>query len=357
MAGSVGTAAAAVAAPAAAAATTKVAVAVADDAAKVAATVADDAAKIAPALVAATKGGMSGTGWLGMGAGAAGIAITLLDAWKDSVGSQKGLTAGSLVNPATVAIGGGAVLLTIGEKTGATNMLMRNGLRSAGIALVLGGLAGAIAGAMKTFGNPLERDSEAVTSSQSQAPTRFGVTLPPAPANLAGVEVASADVIGEGRKLERVPVYVDPTTAKAMPEDASLGEAIGQARAAAQADTEYRSHAVIQTTDGNYWTIRLSGSLDQVDGPKYADGTKYDDRYEPQIGRRQQAIQAIAGVEGHYMFPELMEPTAPVQYADDIPWVTPALPGVKPPATTTPAATSPATTPETTTPAPAAAGS
>jgi hypothetical protein len=313
--------------------------------------VADDAAKaIAPVVVAAAKGGMSGTGWLGMGAGAAGIAITLLDAWKDSVGSQKGLTAGALVNPATVAIGGGAVLLTIGEKTGATNMLMRNGLRSAGIALVLGGLAGAIAGAVNTFGNPLKRESEAVTSSQSQSPTRFGVTLPPAPANLAGVEVASADVIGEGRKLERVPVYVDPATAKALPEDATLGEAIGQARAAAQADESYRSHAVIKTSDGTYWTIRLSGNLDQVDGPKYADGTKYDTRYDPQIGRRQQAIQAIAGVEGHYAFPEGMEPTAPQQYAGDIPWVTPSLPGVK----TTPAPTTPA--PTTSTPATPAAG-
>ncbi len=322
---------------------------------------ADGVAAVAPVLVAATKGGMSGTGWLGMGAGAAGIAITLLDAWKDSVGSQKGLTAGALVNPATVAIGGGAVLLTIGEKTGATNMLMRNGLRSAGIALVLGGLAGAIAGAMKTFGNPLERDSEAVTSSQSQAPVRFGTTLPPSPANLAGVEVASADVIGEGRKLERVPVYVDPSTAKALPEGATLGEAIGAARAAAQGDGDtFRSHAVIQTSDGTYWTIRLSGNLDQVDGPKYSDGSKFDKRYDPQIGRRQQAIQAIAGVEGHYAFPEGMEPTAPVQYAGDIPWVTPSLPGAKPekPATTTPSTTTPATpAPTTTTPAAAAAGS
>ena len=350
MAGSVGTTAATVAAPVAAA--VKAATTTAPAAA-------EGLATVAPVMLAATKGGMSGTGWLGMGAGAAGIAITLLDAWKDSVGSQKGLTAGSLVNPATVAIGGGAVLLTIGEKTGATNMLMRNGLRSAGIALVLGGLAGAIAGAMKTVGNPLERDSEAVTSSQSQAPTRFGTALPPSPANLAGVEVASADVIGEGRKLERVPVYVDPSTAKALPEGASLGDAIGAARAAAQGDGDtYRSHAVVQTTDGQYWTIRLSGNLDQVDGPKFSDGTKYDNRYDPQIGRRQQAIQAIAGVEGHYAFPEGMEPTAPVQYAGDIPWVTPTLPGAKP-VKTDPAPTTPATTPApaTTTPATAAAGS
>ncbi len=340
MAGNVGSAAAAVKAPVAAAAA-----AVIDDAAKVAAGGADDAAKlVAPVVVAATKGGMSGTGWLGMGAGAAGIAITLLDAWKDSVGSQKGLTAGAFVNPTTIAIGGGAALLTIGEKTGATNAFLRNGLRSAGIALVLGGLAGAIMGAMNTFGNPLKRDSEAATSSQSQSPVRFGTVLPPSPANLAGVEVASADVIGEGRKLERVPVYVEPGTAKALPEGTSLGEAIGHARAAAQADDSYRSHAVIRTSDDKLWTVRLSGGLDQVDGPKYADGTKFDVRYDPQIGRRQQAIQAIAGVEGHYAFPEGMEATAPVQYTGDIPWVTPSLAGGKPttPAPTTPAPTTPA---------------
>ncbi len=324
MAGNVGTAVATVTAPAAAAA----------------APVVDDAARVAPVIVAATKGGMSGSGWLGMGAGAAGIALTLLDAWKDSVGSQKGLTAGSLVNPATIAIGGGAVLLTIGETTGATNALMRNGLRSAGIALVLGGLAGAIAGALNTFGNPLERESQAVTSSQSQAPIRFGTTLPPSPANLAGVEVASADVIGEGRRLERVPVYVDASTAKALPEGATLGAAIGAARAAAQGDGDaFRSHAVVQTSDGAYWTIRLTGGLDQVDGPKFADGTKFDARYDPQIGRRQQALQAIAGVEGHYAFPEGMEATAPAQYAGDIPWVTPTLPAAKPTTTTTTPAT------------------
>jgi len=314
----------------------------------------------APAVAAnAAKLGFSGTGWLGMGAGAAGLAITLLDAWKDSVGSQKGLTAGGLVNPTTVAIFGGAALLGIGEKTGATNMLMRNGLRGAGIALVLGGLAGAVAGALNTFGNPLKAETDAVTSSQSQAPVRFGTTLPPSPANLAGVEVASADVIGEGRKLERVPVYVDPSTAKSLPEGASLGEAIGAARAAAQGDGDsFRSHAVIETSDGKYWTVRLSGSLDQVDGPKYSDGTKYDARYDPEIGRRQQAIQAIAGVEGHFAFPEGMEPTAPVQYTGDIPWVTPTLAGAKPTtsATTPPAATT-TPAPTTTTPAAPAAGS
>ncbi|MCW2927804.1 MAG: hypothetical protein JWM86_1772 [Thermoleophilia bacterium] len=307
-----------------------------------AAVVADNAANVAPVVVAAAKSGMSGTGWFGLSAGAAGIAITLLDAWKDSVGSQKGITAGSVVNPATVAIGGGAVLLTIGEKTGATSAIMRNGLRSAGIALVLGGLAGAIAGAMKTFGNPLEADTEAGSSSQSQAPVRFGAALPPAPQNLEGVEVASADVIGEGRKLARVPVYVDPATARQLPVGITLGEAIGQARAATQADELDRSHAVIQTVDGAYWIMRLSGQLDQVDGRNFAEGTKYDDRYDPQIGRRQQAVQAIAGVESHYVFPQSTEATAPVQYTGDIPWVTPELPKattkpVTPAAPTTPA--------------------
>jgi hypothetical protein len=307
------------------------------------------AAAAAPVIVAAGRG-MSGTGWLGLGAGAAGMAITLLDAWKQSVGSQKGLSAGSLINPSTISIGGGAALLAFGEKAIASTPLMRNGLRSAGIALVLGGLVGAISGAMNTFGNPLGAKTEANTSSQSQAPVRFGVTLPPAPANLAGVEVASADVIGEGRTLQRVPVYVDSATAKPVIEGASLGDAIGQARAAAQADDQYRSHAVVQTQDGAYWVMRLSGDLDQVDGPRYADGTKYDSRYEPQIGRRQQAIQAIAGVEGHYAFPEGMEATAPAQYTGEIPWVTPELKGAKDTKPVTPSTTTAPAVPTTPTP-------
>ncbi|MCB0878749.1 MAG: hypothetical protein KDC46_07185 [Thermoleophilia bacterium] len=313
------------AAAAAAATVEKVAAQAAPKAAEAAA---ETAGAAAPVIVQATRS-MSGTGWLGLGAGAAGMAISLLDAWKQSVGSQQGFAAGSLVNPATISIGGGAVLLTLGEKAATTNVFMRNGLRSAGIALVLGGLAGAIAGAVNTFGNPLKQKTEAITSTQSQAPVRFGTDLPPAPANLAGIEMASADVIGKGRTLHRVPIYVDPATAAEMPEDATLGAAIGAARAAAQGDEQYRSHAVVQTKDGHYWIVRLSGDLDQTDGPKYSDGSDFDARYEPQIGRRQQALQAIAGVEGYYSFPEGMEPTAQLQYTGEIPWVTPELKGVK----------------------------
>lgn len=286
------------------------------------------AANAAPAAAVAAKG-MSGTGWLGMGAGAAGVVITLLDQWKQSVGSQKGEKSGDALNYATVAMGGGAVLLTIGEKAAGSSALMRDGLRGAGIALVLGGLAGAIAGAMKTFGNPLVAKTEQGTSTQSQAPVRFGTALPPAPANLEGVEVASADVIGKERAPKRVSIYVDPATAKALPAETTLGEAIGQARAATQADPDDRSHAVIQTLDGVSWVTRLSGDLDQVDGRNYSDKTGYDNRYEPQIGRRQQAVQAIAGVESYYVFPQGTEATAAVQYTGDIPWVTPTLPPAK----------------------------
>jgi hypothetical protein len=315
---------------------------------------ANAAGQAAPVLVAATHG-VSGAGWLGYGAGAAGLVITLLDQWKQATGSGKGFDAGGLLSPTTMAIGGGAFLLTAGEKLGASP-LMKNGLRSAGIALVLGGLAGAIAGAMKTFGNPLLARTEAGTSSQSQAPTRFGTALPPAPANLEGIELAQADVIGEGRKVSHVSVYVDPTTAKVMPTGSTLGEAIGQARAATQADADDRSHAVIQTKDGAYWIMRLSGDLDQVDGRKYSDTTKYDRRYEPQIGRRQEALQAIAGVEGYYVFPKGTEATAKVQYTGDIPWVTPQLPGTPAATPTTTPSTAPSTAPATTAPATTATG-
>lgn len=311
----------------------------ADDVAKAAAPIVDDVVRAAPVVV---RSGMSGTG-LGFLAGGAGIAITLLDAWKQSMGTGRGITSDALVNPTTISIGGGAALLAFGERIATTSPVMRNGLRTAGAALVIGGLVGAIVGAANTFGNPLKRETDVATSNQSQAPVRFGTELPPAPANLSGVEVASAEVIGEGRSVRRVPVYVDPRSAAALPQGTSLGEAIGHARAAAQADDAFRSHAVVQTLDGAYWVMRLSGELDQVDGPRYSDGTKYDSRYEPQIGRRQQAVQAIAGVEGHYAFPEGMEATAPAQYTGEIPWVTPSLSAPKPatPKPTTP--TEPAT--------------
>jgi hypothetical protein len=306
-------------------------------AAKVAEKVAEEAVTNPAAAAAATKG-LSGTGIFGLGAGAVGMTLTLINAWKESVGSQRGITAGSIVNPSTVAIGGGAALLTLGEKVVGSSPIMRAGVRSAGMALVLGGLVGAIVGAVHTFGNPLHKKTEAATSTQSQSPVRFGTELPPAPQNLAGVEMASADVIGKDRKLEHLAVYVDPATAEELPDGTTLGSAIGEARAAAQGDEQFRSHAVVQTKDGHYWVVRLTGALDQVDGPKYSDGTGYDDRYDPQLGRRQQALQAIAGVESHYAFPEGMEPTAPAQYAGEIPWVTPTLP--KSTATTAPKTTS-----------------
>lgn len=278
----------------------------------------------APAAQSAGKGALAGTGWIGLGAGAAGLAITLLDVWKQSVGSTNGLTAGSLVSPSTIAIGGGAALLTFGEKAAGSSAFIRNGTRGAGIALVLGGLAGAVAGAVQTFGNPNKNASSYLASTQIQTPSRFSMSLPPAPANLLGIEVASADVIGSGRKIERVPIYLNDANSTKLEPGTDLSTAIGQARAAAQSDPEFRSHAVVQTSDGSYWIMRLSGKLDQVDGPKYAENTQYDSRYEPLIERRQPAIQAIAGVEKHYIFPEDMKSTAPARYSDTIPWVTPS---------------------------------
>ncbi len=299
---------------------------VASTATRLIAEVADTAAPLVADEAEVAAKSFNGPGWLGVAAGGTGIAISLVNTWKETFGSGKSLTTDSLVKPSTVAIGGGMALLTIGERMVGHSDRLRVGMRTAGFASVLIGLVGAITGAVQTFGNPLVSGEDAQTSSQSQSPVRFGTKLPPAPANLAGIEMASADLVSVGRKPEHVSVYVDPATARELPDGTSLGDAIGQARAASQGDDQFRSHAVVQTLDGHYWIARLSGKLDQVDGPKFADGNTYDDRYDPQIGRRQQALQAIAGVEGQYTFPEGMDSTAPVQYTGDIPWVTPTLP-------------------------------
>ena len=273
---------------------------------------------------------MTGTGLLGLGAGTAGVALTLIEAWRSSMGTQRSVTAGNFVNPSTMAIGGGAVLLTVGEKTAESNVALRSGLRGAGVALVLGGLAGAIVGAMRTVDGTLGEHSGLSGSTQRQAPESFDTTLPPAPANLEGVSIASADVVTTDRDLAQVQVYVDPTHAQQLPAGTTLTEAIGQARAVAQADELDRSEAVVKTDDGRLWMLRLSGDLDQIDGRFFTKDTKYDSRYAPQISRRQEALQAIVGVENRYVFPAGTGPTDAIQDVGTVPWVTPDLPTASP---------------------------
>lgn len=291
------------------------------------------AAAGAAAAAAATKAPLlTGTGWFGLSAGAAGLAITLLNTWKDTVGNQRGLDASSAFGPTGMALGGGAALLLLGEKGGMGTTMLRNGLRGAGVALVLGGLAGAVAGAIQRFGTPLR--ARELDDNRLQTPIHTANELPPAPANLEGVAVAWGEAITNDRALKDVAVYVDPTTAKQLPKATPLGEAIGRARAATQADEDDRSHAVVQTLDGSYWVMRLSGDLDQVDGRNYTTGNDFDPRREPLIGKRQAALQAIAGVESIYVFPEGSGAKEAPQDPGDIPWVTPELPGAPTPTPT-----------------------
>lgn len=293
------------------------------------------------AVGAVAKGGVSGAGWLGYGAGAAGLVITLLNTWKDSVGSQRGIDTGGLFGNAGMAIGGGALLLTLGESGKLGGVAMRNGLRGAGLALVAGGLIGAVAGAMQRFGGdvrPRELDD-----SRLQRPKNFTTDLPATPANLEGMAISWGEAITKDRKLLDLGMYVDPATARQLPKGTTLGAAIGEAHARAQEDDQDRSHAVIQTKDGAYWTMRLSGDLDQVDGRNYTSGNQLDPNQHPMIGKQQAALQAISGVESVYVFPAGIGGTEAPQDPGSVPWVTPTLPAAKPSVTATATATATAT--------------
>lgn len=316
----------------AAQAAAKVATEAAPEAAKA---IADAAPKLA-AAAPAVAGKMSGTGWFGLSAGAAGIVITMLDTWKSSIGKE-GFDSDKLLGPTTTAIGGGAALLLLGEKGGLANAALRNGMRGAGVALVLGGLAGAVWGAVSTFRNPVAR--QAGNNQLSQAPVTFSALKVAVPAQLEGIEIAAGEVVTTGRKLKRISVYAEPTSAVKL-DARDLASAIGQARAIAQADESDRSQAVLQTRDGAYWVARLSGELDQVDGRNYTAGNDFDNRYPPRIVKKQESLQAIVGLENRYVFPGGLDRNAAPPDVGDIPTVVPELPQPKPSTSTSTPATS-----------------
>jgi hypothetical protein len=283
--------------------------------------------------------GMSTGGKLGVTAGTFGLLLTLYNTYKDTIGSQKGITAGSIVNYSSVTLGGGIALLTLGEKTFGENPILRNGGRAVGVGLILGGLVGAVTGALKTNGNPLKREGEPTLMDQVQKPTPFVTSLAPSVNNLISLKVATADVVGEQRMTARVPMYLDTTTTKKLPSGTTFNEAVGQARAAAQVDDLKRSWAVIQTQDGALSIVRMQGDLDQVDGPNYTKDDKYDARFRPSIGRHFESVKAIGGIDGWYDFRETRDPIVPKPYDTEIPWVTPTPTSTpKPTSTATPSA-------------------
>lgn len=313
-----------------------------------AAAAAANGAAAAPAAVAAAAvegaapvvvKGMSTGGKLGITAGTAGLLLTLYNTYQDTIGTQKGMTAGSIVNFSSVTLGGGMAILALGEKTFAGSPILRNGMRGVGVGLLLGGLVGAVTGAIKTNGNPLNRTGEPTLRDQVQPATQFVGSLVPTVDNLRSLKVATADVVGEARMTARVPMYLDTSTSKALPEGTTFSEAVGTARAAAQVDDLTRSWAVVQTEQGALSIVRIKGELDQVDGPDYTKDNKYDARFRPSIGRHFESVKAIAGVDSWYDFRETRDPIVPKQYGDDVPWTTPAKTPPKPSAS--PAAPAP----------------
>lgn len=273
--------------------------------------------------------GLSGAGIFGMTAGTAGLAVTTYNSFKSEFGKQS--NGGSAIGPSTYAVGGGAALLLMAGNGGS---FIKNAMRGTGALLVLGGVAGASAGAIERIRAPkVDPDDPTV---QNQSPQTFASGPPATAADLAGIEVALARVktIDKGTRGERdVSVYVDPATAVAVSREAGLEQAIAQARALSQGDAQNRSHAVIQTKDGAYAITRLVGDLDQVDGRGYATDNTFDREFEPHIDKLQPSLQAIVGVERKYDLrrDEPLSGTEPIPDLGDIPWVTPQLP----PASTT----------------------
>ena len=320
-----------------------------------AASVVDEVAEvIAPAVGAAVKGSVSKAGWVTLSAGAAGLVLNLYNTWKSANETGKQFQVGSIFGATTVAIGAGAGLFMLGEKTALTaKPFYTSGLKGAGIALVLGGIAGAVMGAVASVGSS-KRAAPAPGSSSWQDGSRFEAKLPAAPASLRGIKIGTADVITGMRDPKYVQMYVDPTTAEATPEGSSLGDAIAIARREAQSDDQFRSFAVIKTDDEQLWTVRLSGELDQIDGMNYTKDNMFNASYDPSISKHQQTLQAIAGVEELYVFPENADSTSPVQDPGDIPWLVPDVPGMRVTSTTTPPATTTAPAAPSTSSTPAA---
>ena len=280
----------------------------------------------APATKGITSSGMTVPGFLGLGAGVTGVGLAIFNAIKDTVGKDDSVTRNLALGPATYAAGGGVGFLLLSEKGGFTNARVVNGIRGGGIALVLGGVAGAVIGALPMIRN--QHDTQSESNTLIQKPIPYEPAMPKAPAQLEGIRLADAKAVTTSGTSTRLAVYADPTTA-VKSRVQSLAGAISQARASSQADVDDRSHAVIQTEDGALWIMRLSGDLDQVDGRNYSKDSKLSTNYSPAITKKTPALMAIAGVEERYVFPEEMDAAAQVPTVGEASPVVPKLPKPK----------------------------
>lgn len=299
-----------------------------------AASAAGAAAPVVVAAVAAAPKGGSVIGLLGGTAGLVGLVATGISTYKDTVGGGgKQLLDSALFSGSTGAIAAGVVMLGLGEGAKVGSVLVQNGLRGAGLALMAGGVIGAVAGvAQRYFGPTTDR---AAASTLLQRAQNFTTDLPATPANLEGMAVAYGEAVTTEKRLLDLGMYIDPTTAQAVAAHADgaaaeVGEAIGVAHARAQADDQDRSFAVVKTHDGALWTARLSGDLDQVDGRNYTKDNTFDPYEKPLIGKHQAALQAIAGIESVYVFPKGISTTEAAQPTGSVPWIEPTLSAATP---------------------------
>ncbi|MCW2949362.1 MAG: hypothetical protein JWN41_375 [Thermoleophilia bacterium] len=285
--------------------------------------------QISPAVkvlaeTAPKSGGGSVIGLLGGTAGIVGLGATLMSTYKDTLGGgNRNVLDSALFSGSSAALVGGVALLGLGESGKVASTLTRNGMRGAGLGLVIGGVVSAVAGAAERYyGKGLDRLAADHLLQHAQ---NFTTELPDTPAHLEGMAVAYGEAVTRDKKLLDVGMYIEPTTAQQVPAGTEIGAAIGLAHARAQEDDQDRSFAVVQTKDGSYWTARMSGDLDQVDGRNYATGNQLDPYQTPIIGKHQAALQAISGIESVYVFPKGISTSEEAQPTGRVPWLEPKL--------------------------------
>lgn len=280
-------------------------------------------------------------GFITAAAGVSTFGLGLFTAIKSETDGHKPLNASMLLKPMGAFIAGGGMLaLAQSGKFAANNPFATNILRCGALGLMAASVLQSAAGAFKVLNG-----YEGQAGPRPEPRNRYSLQLVNSPLQLEARNVIEASAPREGGGVDvTLKARVDTTTAKELPDGTSVGEALRYAQAAAQADRpDYRSYAVIKTEDGHLWTARLTGSLDQIDGPNYAKETSFDVNAadDMTIKSLHPSIVAVSGVD-RPVPPRELKPPKPetLKPGEGLPQV-PGLPGGRassPPAPSAPAA-------------------
>jgi hypothetical protein len=272
-----------------------------------------------------------------------GIGATVWNTFRDGffkdgeIGKDLGLSS------ATLMLGGGLLMLTVAGKSDALKTgVWGDAMRAGALAPIVGGLVGA---GMTSFRLTAGSDQNAVGDGRIEG-LPFDVNPPATVEDLRGSRLADADVkLRDKDKGRNLSVYLDPATAVKVP-GGTYEAAVEMANNAVRNDKDgnnylFRSQAVIQTADGAYWIARLTGDLDQLDGPKFAEGNEHDPLHSPRIRFVREGVKALVGVDQVFRAPDRPAPrdgeTTPAPVTPVDPQPVPADPPVSPADPSTPA--------------------